>query len=75
MKDLRGGMRFIGSNNAKLDSVVGKTVSGTLMERLPPDQWDTPKDPEWIVRYDPNCGGGTHCLRESVLRRFKVSTN
>jgi hypothetical protein len=72
MKDLKGGMRFTGSNNAKLDGVDGRVVSGTILERLPPDSWDTPRDPEWIVRYDPTCGGGTKCMRESVLRRFKM---
>jgi hypothetical protein len=73
-KDLRVGMRFVGSNNARLEGVNGQMVSGILLEKLPPESWDTPKDPEWIVRYDPTCGGGTKCIRESILRRFKVST-
>jgi hypothetical protein len=74
MPDLKGGMRFIGSNNSRLDGVYGPMASGTIIERLPPKYWDTPKDPEWIIKYDERCGGDVKCVRESVLCRFKMFT-
>ena len=73
MKDFKGGMRFIGSNNSHLEKVTGPTAAGVLIERLPQEYWDSGKDPEWIVKYDASCVGETRCVRESILRRFKMS--
>lgn len=73
MKNLICGMRFVGSNNVRLEGVNGPMASGILVDRLPPTRWDVSVDPEWIVKYDTACGGNTKCVRESILRRLNVS--
>jgi len=67
MKNLICGMRFVGSNNVRLEGVNGPMASGILVDRLPPTRWDVSVDPEWIVNMIlravviPNACGNRYC--------------